>query len=77
MEQKIERAVDSGLESISAWLHMAGIGFGMVLILFGAFLLLNNKGAQAKKSIANVGLASLALGVVAILSALVQMSQTL
>lgn len=74
MEQ-IERAIDDGLESLSAGLYVANIGFGMALILFGTYLMLKKRGAPAKKSIANVGLASLALGVVAIISTIVQVSQ--
>lgn len=73
MEQKIEGAIDKGLESISSGLYIFSVGIGIVLIILGAFLLLKNRGSQKKKGIANMGLVCLVLGVVAIISGIVQM----
>lgn len=73
MEQKIEAAIDKGLESISYGLYISSIGFGIVLILLGIFLVLKNKGSQKKTGMANIGLICLVLGVVAIISGLIQM----
>lgn len=72
MEQKIESAIDKGLDSVSSGLYLFSIGFGIVLIILGGFLLLKNRGLQKKKGIANIGLVCLILGVVAIISGLIQ-----
>ena len=72
MEKVIEGAIDNGLESISSGLYIFSIGFGILLLLLGAFLLLKNRGSQKKKGIVNIGLVCLVLGVAAIISGLVQ-----
>ena len=76
MEQKIEGAIDSGLESLSSGLYVFSVGFGIVLIILGAILLFKSKdrGSNKKKGAVNIGLISLVLGVVAVISGLVQMS---
>ena len=55
MEQRIEGAIDSGLESLSSGLYVFSVGL--------------NK----KKGAVNIGLISLVLGVLAVISGLVQM----
>ena len=51
MEQKIEGAIDSGLESLSSGLYVFSVGFGIVLIILGAILLFKSKdrGSNKKK----------------------------
>lgn len=71
MEQKIERAIDEGLESISSGLYIVSIGAGIVLIAAGAVLLLNSGRANKKK--ANIGIAGLVLGLAATISGIVQL----
>lgn len=75
MEQKIEGAIDSGLESLSSGLYVFSVGFGIVLIILGAILLFKSKtrGSNKKKGAVNIGLISLVLGVVAVISGLMQM----
>ncbi len=72
MEQTIEGTIDNGLESISAQLYIFSIGLGIVLLILGAFLVIKNKGSKKKKSITNIGLICLVLGIVAIISGLMQ-----
>lgn len=72
MEKVIEGAIDNGLESISSGLYIFSIGFGILLLLLGVFLSLKNRGSQKKKGIVNIWLVCLVLGVVAIISGLVQ-----
>lgn len=73
MEQIIEGTIDRGLESIASGLYIFSIVFGIVLILLGVLLLFKNKDPKKKKSITNMGLLCLVIGVVAIISGLVQM----
>lgn len=73
MEQIIEGTIDRGLESIASGLYIFSIVFGIVLILLGVLLLFKNKDSKKKKSITNMGLLCLVIGVVAIISGLVQM----
>ena len=75
MEQKIEGAIDSGLESLSSGLYVFSVGFGIVLIILGAILLFKSKerGSYKIKGAVNFGLISLVLGVVAVISGLMQM----
>lgn len=73
MEQKIERAIDKGLESISSGLYLFSVGLGFVLIILGAFLLLINRSPQKKKGLVNIGLVCLVLGIVAVISGIIQM----
>lgn len=73
MEQKTERAIDKGFEIISSGPYIFSVGFGIVLILLGAFLLLKNRCSQKKKGIANIGLLCLVLSFIAITSGLLQM----
>lgn len=72
MEQILEGAIDNGLETISSGLYIFSIGFGIVLILLGVILIIRIRGPKKKKSIANIGLVCLILGVAAIISGLVQ-----
>lgn len=73
MEQIIEGTIDRGLESIASGLYIFSIVFGIALILLGVLLLFKNKDPKKKKSITNMGLLCLVIGVVAIISGLVQM----
>lgn len=72
MEQIIEGTIDRGLESIASGLYIFSIVFGIALILLGVLLLFKNKDPKKKKSITNMGLLCLVIGVVAIISGLVQ-----
>jgi hypothetical protein len=72
MERKVEGVIDNGLESISAQLYIFSVGLGIVLVILGAFLFIKNKGSKMKKGITNIGLICLVLGIVAIISGLVQ-----
>lgn len=73
MEQIIEGTIDRGLESIASGLYIFSIVFGIALILLGVLPLFKNKDPKKKKSITNMGLLCLVIGVVAIISGLVQM----
>lgn len=73
MEQIFEGTIDRGLESIASGLYIFSIVFGIALILLGVLLLFKNKDPKKKKSITNMGLLCLVIGVVAIISGLVQM----
>lgn len=73
MEHTIENAIDSGLESISAQLHMFGAGFGIVLMLFGIILLFIHKGPSGKKRFFLCGVICLILGMLATVSGFLQM----
>lgn len=72
MERRIEGAIDRGLESISSGLYLFSIGFGVVLIILGVILLFRNRGPKKKNGAANIGLISLVIGVVAIISGFMQ-----
>lgn len=73
MEQIVEGTIDKGLESIASGLYMFSIVFGVVLVLLGIVLLFKNKYPKKIKGITNMGLVCLVIGVVAIISGLVQM----
>ena len=73
MEQKIEGVIDQGLESISTGLYTFSIGFGLVLIILGALLLFRKRQVKEKKGISYGVLVCLVLGILAILSGLMQM----
>lgn len=74
MEQIVEGTIDRGLESIASGLYIFSIVFGIALVLMGGVLLLfKNKDPKKKKNIANIGLVCLVIGVVAIISGLIQM----
>lgn len=73
MEKTIENAIDNSLESISSGLYLFSIGLGFVLIILGMILFFTNKAAKGKKSIANGGLICFVIGVIAIVSGIIQM----
>lgn len=73
MEQKIEGVIDQGLESISTGLYTFSIGFGLVLIILGALLLFRKRRVKEKQGISYGVLVCLVLGILAILSGLMQM----
>lgn len=73
MEKIIESVIDNGLESIASGLYIFSIIFGIALILLGVLLLFKNKDPKKKKRLTNIGLICLVIGVVAIISSLVQM----
>lgn len=73
MEDIIENAIDNGLESISSGLYFFSIGLGFLLIILGVILFFSNKGTKEKKGIANGGLICIAIGVIAIVSGIMQM----
>lgn len=73
MEQIIEDTIDRGLERIASGIYIFSIVFGIALVLLGVLLLFKNKNTLKKKNITNMGLVCLVIGVVAIISGLVQM----
>lgn len=73
MEKKIEGTVDKLLESISPGMHVFSIGFEIVLILLGIFLLFKNRGLKEKKGASYAGLICFVLGIIAVISRFVQM----
>lgn len=73
MEKTLENAIDNGLESISSGLYIFSIGVGIVLVVLGAIFFLINKGTNGKKKIANGGLICIVIGVVAIVSGVLQL----
>lgn len=73
MEERIEGVIDQGLESIATGLYTFSIGFGFVLIILGALLLVRKRQVKEKKGISYGGLICLVLGILAILSGLMQM----
>lgn len=73
MEQIVEGTIDRGLESIASGLYIFSIVFGIALVLMGVLLLFKNKDPKKKKNITNIGLVCLVIGVVAIISGLIQM----
>ena len=73
MEERIEGVIDQGLESIATGLYTFSIGFGFVLIILGALLLFRKRRVKEKKGISCGGLICLVLGILAILSGLMQM----
>lgn len=73
MEKTIENAIDNGLEIISSGLYLFSIGLGIALIILGVILFFTNKGAKGKKAFANGGLICLVIGIISIVSGLVQM----
>ncbi len=73
MEQIIENAVDKGLDNIAAQLYLFSVGFGIVLIIIGLVLYTKGKGSKDNRIKANVGLISMIIGIVAIVSGLVQL----
>lgn len=73
MEKSIENAIDNWLESISPGLYLFSIGLGIVLMILGAILFFTKKGSKGKKAISKRGLACLVIGMVAVVSGLIQM----
>lgn len=73
MEQIIEDTIDKGLESIASGLYIFSIIFGIALVLMGVLLLFNRKDPKKKKSLLTWGLLCLVIGIIAIISGLVQM----
>lgn len=72
MEQKIENAIDNGLESIASQLYIFSAGFGVVLVIIGIVLFLTGKRSKEKRGKSNAGLICVIIGIVAIVSGLVQ-----
>ena len=73
MEQRIERAIDNALESVSLQLNIFSVGLGIVLIILGIVLFLGGKRKKGKMDKTNVGLICAVLGIAAIVSGIVQM----
>lgn len=73
MEKIIENTLDNGLENISSQLHIFSIGIGIVLIILGIILFFTNRGVKGKRSLLNCGLICVVIGIIAIISGLVQM----
>ncbi|WHY77853.1 hypothetical protein QNH20_01350 [Neobacillus sp. WH10] len=73
MEQRIERAIDNALESVSLQLNIFSVGLGIVLIILGIVLFLTGKRTKGKRDKTNVGLICAVIGIAAIVSGIVQM----
>lgn len=73
MEQFIEGTIDKGLESIASSLYIFSFVFGIALVLLGILLLFNRKDPKKKKTSLTWGMVCLVIGVIAIISGLVQM----
>ena len=73
MEQIIEGTIDKGLESIASGLYIFSFVFGIVFVLLGVLLLFNRKNPKKKKTSLTWGVVCLVIGVIAIISGLVQM----
>lgn len=73
MEQKIENAIDNGLEGIASQLYIFSVGFGIVLIIIGIILFLTGKRSKDKRGKSNAGLICAIIGIIGIVSGLVQM----
>lgn len=73
MEQKIENAIDNGLESIASQLYIFSVGFGVILIIIGIVLFLTGKRSKDKRAKSNAGLICAIIGIIAIVSGLLQM----
>lgn len=72
MEQRIEGAIDQGLESISGGLYPISVLAGILLILSGLVLLYKNRSVK-KKGVPDTGFVCLALGAAALISGIIQM----
>ncbi|TCL56295.1 hypothetical protein EDD76_112123 [Kineothrix alysoides] len=72
MERTIEREIDNGLESISSQLYIFSVGLGIALVILGIILFFTNRVSKEKKGISNSGLICFIVGIVAIVSGLVQ-----
>lgn len=73
MEKTIENAIDNSLESISSGLYLFSIVLGIALIILGVVLFFANRATKGKKGIANGGLICFVIGVIAIVSGIMQM----
>lgn len=73
MEKTIETAIDNGLESISSGLYIFSVGIGIVLILLAIVLFLANRKSKGRKGMVNTGLICLVIGIVAVISGIIQM----
>ena len=72
MEAIIENAIDNGLESIASGLYFCGIVSGCALLVAGVILFISNKIAKNKKSITNASLICIVIGIIAIVSSILQ-----
>lgn len=73
MEHKIENAIDHALDSASSGLYIFSVGFGIVLAIVGIVLYFAGKRSKGKSSKANIGLICSLIGIMAIVSGIVQM----
>jgi uncharacterized membrane protein HdeD (DUF308 family) len=73
MEHKIENAIDHALDSASSQLHIFSVGLGIILAIVGIILFFTGKRTKGKSSKANLGLLCSLIGIVAIVSGIVQM----
>lgn len=73
MEQRIENFIDNILESISSQLYIFSVGFGIVIITLGIILFFSRKSSKEKMSKTKASLVCIVIGIVAIVSGLIQM----
>ncbi|MBB4825577.1 uncharacterized membrane protein HdeD (DUF308 family) [Sporosarcina luteola] len=73
MERKFETSIDGILERISSQLYMFSIILGIVLVILGIALILVAKRSKGKNGKANMGLISIIVGIVAIISGSIQL----
>lgn len=73
MEQRIEKAIDNTLASASSQLYIFNVGLGIVLIILGVVFFLTGKRTKGNGGKTNAGLICTAIGIVTIMSGIVQM----
>lgn len=72
MEQRIENAIDNALDSIAPQLYICSIAIGIVLIILGLTFIMLGKQSNKKVKI-NTGLICLLVGIVSVISSIIQM----
>lgn len=72
MEQKIEGAIDQGLENISSGLYLISVLAGIILILSGLVLLFKQRKSSPSRMRAG-GMLCIILGAAALISGFLQM----
>lgn len=71
MEKAIENRIDSGLESISSQLYMFSIGLGIVLVVWGLYLLMKGHGSDKRRR--TKGWICVLIGIIGLASGFVQL----
>lgn len=69
MEERIENYIDSGLENIAPQLYIFSIAAGILLVLIGFIMAMNNRATSTTKKI---GVTSICIGILAFFSGTMQ-----